>query len=119
MNHICTSAGNALKVSALILNLTLLPLFFGATGCAIGSRTEQSTGERIDDRNISSRVKTALAEDAEYKYDGVNVETFKGTVQLSGFVTSRDQKNRAGDIATKIAAVKKVLNNITVKGSAN
>jgi hyperosmotically inducible protein len=43
------------------------------------------------------------------------VETFKGTVQLSGFVNTRDQKNRAGDLATKVKGVNDVANNITVK----
>jgi hyperosmotically inducible periplasmic protein len=49
----------------------------------------------------------------------VSVETFKGTVQLSGFVNSRDQKNRAGDLAKNVVAVKDVVNNITVKESSN
>ena len=96
-----------------------MPLLLGVTSCTTGSRYEQSTGERIDDHGTSSRVKTALAEDTKYKYDGVSVETFKGTVQLSGFVNSRDQKNRAGDLAKKVTGVREVANNITVKESAN
>lgn len=86
----------------------------GLTGCA-GSRYEQSTGEHIDDKATSSRVKSALGDDPEYKYSGVQVKTFKGTVQLSGFVNTRDQKNKAGDIAKKVQGVKEVVNNITVK----
>jgi len=85
------------------------------TGCTTGSRYEQSTGERIDDHGTSSRVRAALADDSQYKYDGVNVETFKGVVQLSGFVDTRDQKNRAGDLARKVKGVTDVENNITVK----
>ena len=119
MNHTSANTGKTLKALALILVLATLPLFLGVTGCAIGSRTEQSAGERIDDHNTSSRVKNALAEDAQFKYDGVNVETFRSTVQLSGFVTSRDQKNQAGEIARKVPAVKEVVNNITVKESVN
>jgi hyperosmotically inducible protein len=49
----------------------------------------------------------------------VKVQTFKGVVQLSGFVNSRDQKNRAGDLARKVEGVKEVENNITVKETAN
>jgi osmotically-inducible protein OsmY len=90
-------------------------LLLGVTGCTTGSRYEQSTGERIDDHGTSSRVKAALADDSQYKYDGVNVETFKGVVQLSGFVNTRDQKNRAGDLARKVKGVTDVENNITVK----
>jgi len=49
----------------------------------------------------------------------VTVQTFKGVVQLGGFVNSRDQKNRAGDLAKNVEGVKGVENNITVKESAN
>ncbi|HWX22974.1 MAG TPA: BON domain-containing protein [Candidatus Binatia bacterium] len=109
----------ALKTLGLILSLGATPVLLGVTGCTTGSRYEQSTGERIDDHGTSSRVRAALAEDTQYKYDGVSVETFKGTVQLSGFVNSRDQKNRAGDLAKKVPAVREVANNITVKESVN
>ena len=106
-----------LKVLALIVGLGSLALVCGVTGCA-GDRYTQSTGEHIDDRAISSRVKKALGEDTQYKYEAVNVETFKGTAQLSGFVNSRDQKNRAGDLAKQVQGVREVVNNITVKESA-
>ena len=102
-----------------MLSLSSVPFLLGVTGCATGSRYEQSTGERIDDHGTSSRVKARLGEDTQYKYEGVSVETFKGTVQLSGFVNSRDQKNRAGDLAKHVIAVKDVVNNITVKESVN
>jgi len=113
------NTGRTLRLIGLIFSIAAMPLLLGVTGCATGSRYEQSTGEAIDDHGTSSRVKAALAEDSQYKYDGVSVETFKGTVQLSGFVNSRDQKNRAGDLAKKVAAVKAVVNNITVKESVN
>ncbi len=86
----------------------------GITGCA-GNRYEQSTGEHIDDRATSMRVKHALGEDAEYKYAMVEVKTFKGVTQLSGFVNTRDQKGRAGEIAKRVDGVRDVENNITVK----
>ena len=99
----------------LVVSLGALPLLLGVTGCTTGSRYEQSTGERIDDHGTSSRVKAVLADDTQYKYDGVNVETFKGVVQLSGFVNTRAQKGRAGDLARKVKGVTDVENNITVK----
>ncbi len=105
----------ALAVFGTILALTAAPLLLGVTGCATGNRYEQSTGERIDDHGTSSRVRSALADDPEYKYGGVNVETFKGTVQLSGFVNSKAQKDRAAELAKRVASVKEVLNSITVK----
>lgn len=119
MKNTSINTGKTLKVLGLVITLGALPLLLGVTGCSTGGRYEQSTGERIDDHGTSSRVRAALADDSQYKYDGVNVETFKGTVQLSGFVNSRDQKNRAGDLARKVASVRQVDNNITVKESAN
>jgi hypothetical protein len=109
----------SVKTFGAILALGILPVIVGMTGCTTGSRYEQSTGERIDDHGTSSRVRDALAADTQYKYESVSVETFKGTVQLSGFVNSRDQKNRAGDLAKNVVAVKQVVNNITVKESSN
>jgi len=91
-----------------------LGLVIIATSCA-GNRYERSTGESIDDRATTSRVKSALGDDTRYKYTGVNVTTFKGKVQLSGFVDSGDQKSKAADIAKQVAGVKDVENNITVK----
>ena len=119
MKTTSVNMGKTLKTFGLILGLGALPLLLGVTGCTTGSRYEQSTGERIDDHGTSSRVKSALGDDTQYKYGGVNVQTFKGTVQLSGFVNSRDQKNRAGDLAKKVTNVREVVNNITVKESAN
>src|SRR4051794_15775283 len=110
-------AGQVLKLSALVTCLGALAMAGGMTGCA-GDRYTQSTGERIDDKADSSRVRDRLSEDTQYKYDDVKVQTFKGVVQLSGFVNSRDQKNRAGDLAKKVQGVKEVENNITVKETA-
>jgi hyperosmotically inducible protein len=102
------------KVLALALCLGAVPVLTVITGCA-GDRYHQSTGEDIDDHGITSRVKDALSNDAQYKYEGVQVVTFKGTVQLSGFVDTHDQKSRAGELAKGVEGVKDVDNNITVK----
>jgi osmotically-inducible protein OsmY len=85
----------------------------GLTSCA-GDRYHESTGEYVDDNSLTARVKSALGNDG-YKYPDVKVTTFKGTVQLSGFVDDRDQKSRAGTIAKGVQGVKDVDNNITVK----
>lgn len=118
MKNTTGNARNTARVLALLLGFSPLALVCGITGCA-GDRYTQSTGESIDDRATTSRVRKALSEDAQYKYGDINVQTFKGVVQLSGFVNSRDQKNRAGDLARKVAGVKSVENNIIVKESAN
>jgi len=85
------------------------------TGCA-GDRYNRSTGEYIDDKSIDSRVRDALSDNPEYKFEGVSVTSFKGTVQLSGFVDSWAQKMSAAHIAKQVQGVKDVDNNITVKG---
>ena len=118
MKKTTVNIGKTFTAFGLILTLGAMPLLLGVTGCTTGGRYDQSTGERIDDKADSSRVRKALAADTQYKYGDVNVQTFKGVVQLSGFVNSRDQKNRAGDLAKKVEGVKEVENNITVKESA-
>jgi len=108
------------KLITLVPTIAAILLLISSNGCATmdagKAGTQRSAGVAYDDQNISSLVRSALAADTEYKFDGVNVETFNSTVQLSGFVTSEDQKARAGDTATKVAGVKSVENNITIKG---
>ena len=112
------TTGKALNAAGLILSLSAVAFFGGLTGCA-GDRYTQSTGERIDDSADSSRVRKALSADTQYKYGDVEIKTFKGVVQMSGFVNSRDQKNRAGDLARRVEGIRSVENNITVKESVN
>jgi hyperosmotically inducible protein len=85
-----------------------------ATGCA-GTATKESTGEYIDNAAITARVKSALASDEMVKAREINVESFRGTVQLSGFVASTDEKARAERIARSIDGVVEVKNNIIIK----
>jgi hyperosmotically inducible periplasmic protein len=100
---------------ALCLSLSTVAAVATFTGCASGDRYNRSTGESIDDNYIVSRVKGALNDSAVYKFTDVNVASFKGMVQLSGFVDSAAQKNDAALIAGKVPGVKGVENNITVK----
>lgn len=76
---------------------------------------ERTAGETIDDKTLTSRVKDALDADTTHKYPDVKVATFKGTVQLSGFVDQGEQKSRAAEVAKNVAGVKDVENNITLK----
>ena len=102
------------SIKSLTMAMVLATTVVGFTGCA-GNRYQQSTGEHIDDTATTGRVKSALGGDGVYKYPDVKVTTFKGTVQLSGFVNDRSQKSRAGDLAKNTTGVKDVVNNITVK----
>ena len=87
-----------------------------STGCA-GTATRESTGEYIDDATITTKVKAAFVKDPVVKAIQVNVDTFKGTVQLSGFVDTSEQKARAEQIARGIMGVSNVTNNITLKAT--
>jgi osmotically-inducible protein OsmY len=97
---------------ALCLGLPLIVITF--TGCA-GDRYNRSTGELIDDKGLTMRVKSALGDNPEYKFGDVNVTSFRGTVQLAGFVNTSAQKSHAAKIARGVEGVKDIENNITVK----
>jgi osmotically-inducible protein OsmY len=85
-----------------------------STGCA-GTSTRESTGEYIDNSAITAKVKSALASDEVVKAREINVDTFRGIVQLSGFVNTSAEKERAEQVASRIQGVREVRNNITVK----
>lgn len=87
-------------------------------GCA-GSATQESTGEYIDDTWITTKVKASLVDDPDVKAREVNVETFKGVVQLSGFVESEEAMARAVAIAASIEGVTSVRNNMTIKADGS
>jgi osmotically-inducible protein OsmY len=84
-------------------------------GCASTSRHE-GTGEYIDDSVITAKVKAAVFDDPTLKSAEINVETFKGEVQLSGFVESQADINKAASLARGIKGVTSVKNNMHVKG---
>jgi osmotically-inducible protein OsmY len=84
------------------------------TGCA-GNQYDRSTGQYIDDKSLTLRVHDALHGNSEYKFDNVDLNVFRGTVQLSGFVDNADQKSKAEEIAKGVQGVQNVVNNISVK----
>jgi hyperosmotically inducible periplasmic protein len=84
------------------------------SGCA-STPTRESTGEYIDDSTITTKVKSAMFADKTVSGFAVKVETFKGTVQLSGFVDSLAQKQQAEILAARVRGVVSVDNKITVK----
>jgi osmotically-inducible protein OsmY len=85
-----------------------------AFGCA-ATPTSDSTGQYVDDSTITTKVKSALLGDDAVKSFEIHVTTFKGTVQLSGFVDNSDERAAAGHDAQAVPNVKEVDNNITVK----
>lgn len=99
------------NIFKIILCTLLLASFMG---CA-GSDTRQSTGQYVDDSAITAKVKAAIFDEDSLKSRQINVETFKGVVQLSGFVDSSKNYNKAEQIARNVDGVKSVINNIVVK----
>jgi osmotically-inducible protein OsmY len=97
-------------LSALFLSLTLLT----AVGCASTSKSE-GTGEYVDDVLITSKVKAAIFGEASLKSAEINVETFKGVVQLSGFVNSHGAASKAVELARKVPGVTVVKNDMHIK----
>lgn len=106
---------NFLKSITLSALLCTAPgVLFFATGCA-SSATGESTGEYVDNSAITAKVKTALLNDPIVKSFDVNVESYKGVVQLSGFVNTAEEKAQAGRIAASVKGVSGVKNNLIVK----
>ena len=83
-------------------------------GCASSAKHE-STGQYVDDTAITAKVKTAIFEQPTLKSAEINVETFKGVVQLSGFVSSQDNVNTAMATARAVNGVTSVQNDMRVK----
>ncbi len=98
------------RVSAIIASLAMAAL----VGCASTAKTE-GTGEYVDDSVITTKMKTAIFNDATLKSAEINVETFKGSVQLSGFVGSQSDINRAVALARSINGVTSVKNDMRLK----
>ena len=95
--------------AAVVMGLTL-------AACA-GSPTTKSTGDVVDDAWIATKVKAKLVDDPMTKARDIQVETFKGTVQLSGFADSQAEVDRAVQLASSTNGVKSVKNNITLKAN--
>jgi osmotically-inducible protein OsmY len=84
-------------------------------GCA-STPKQEGTGEYIDDTVITTKVKAAVFSEPSLKSAEINVETFKGVVQLSGFVSSRADISKAVEVARSVNGVKSVKNDMRLKG---
>jgi osmotically-inducible protein OsmY len=87
---------------------------FTVVGCS-SSPTKESTGEYIDDAAITAKVKAAIFNEPTLKATEINVETYKGDVQLSGFVAQPQDAQKAADVARGVKGVSSVKNDIRVK----
>jgi osmotically-inducible protein OsmY len=98
------------RISAFLFALLMLSL----AGCA-ATTTKEGTGGYVDDTVITTKVKAEIFNEPTLKSAEINVETFKGVVQLSGFVTQRDDAAKAAAVAANVSGVQSVKNNILLK----
>ena len=102
------------KISRLSRVVAVMLMISFVAACA-GSKTKESTGEYVDDSVITSTVKAKLLEDKEVSGLAINVETFKGVVQLSGFAKTEAERQKAAQLAHAVGGVKDVKNDIRLK----
>jgi osmotically-inducible protein OsmY len=102
------------KRHRLLSFLVCIMLVTAFLGCA-STPTKEGTGEYVDDSAITTKVKAAIVNEPTLKVFQINVETFKGEVQLSGFVDSTQSVQKAGEVARSVKGVKSVKNNLIVK----
>ncbi|MDD1626424.1 MAG: BON domain-containing protein [Methylococcaceae bacterium] len=102
------------KLNLILRILISLILVVSIAGCA-GSKTHESTGEYLDDSAITTKVKSSILGDSKLKVFQISVQTFKGIVQLSGFVNSSEVSARATELTRTVKGVKMVNNSLIVK----
>jgi osmotically-inducible protein OsmY len=99
------------RILSILICIGLIAVFLG---CA-STPTRESTGEYVDDSVITTKVKAEIFNDPSLKVFQINVETFKGEVQLSGSVDSAQMVKKAGEVARGVPGVKSVKNDLIVK----
>jgi osmotically-inducible protein OsmY len=103
-----------MRLSNRFVTFIFAMLLASLLGCAATS-TKEGTGEYFDDTAITTKVKAAIFNEPSLKSSEINVETYKGTVQLSGFVSSRADINKAVELARGVKGVTSVKNDMRVK----
>ena len=103
-----------MNISKRLATLIFSVLLVVVAGCASTPKSE-GTGEYFDDTIITSKVKAEIFNEPSLKSREINVESFKGIVQLSGFVSSQEDINRAVEVARKVKGVKSVKNDMKIK----
>ena len=103
-----------MKALKLIVAIGMAVALITSVGCASTSKKE-GTGEYMDDSVITTKVKAAVFNEPSLKSAEITVETFKGVVQLSGFVNSQEDINKAIAVAGRVSGVKSVKNDMRLK----
>eukprot|EP01041_Mallomonas_annulata_P026577 gene26577-47927_t len=104
-----------MKLAHAVLAIAATVSLVQLTGCAV-ARDQQTVGSYIDDATITTRVKARMAEDKSVSATSISVETLKGTVQLSGFAKSADERATAERLARSTPGVQAVRNDILAVG---
>ena len=104
-----------MKSLYVLKGMLLTAVLAAAVGCS-STPTQEGTGEYLDDTWITTRIKAAMFNESTLKAAEINVETFKGDVQLSGFVNSAEDISKALELARATKGVKSVKNDMRVKG---
>lgn len=99
------------RITKLLVCFGLIVAFLGCNA----TQKKESTGQFIDDAAITAKIKSGLFEDAQLKSLQIEVKTFKGVVQLSGFVDSAQSATRPGEIAGRVPGIKELKNDLVVK----
>ena len=102
------------NITRRLTTLVAIAFMAMALGCASTAKQE-GTGEYIDDTVVTAKVKAAIFNEPTLKSAEINVETFKGVVQLSGFVNSREDVNKAVAVAREVPGVTSVKNDMRLK----
>jgi hyperosmotically inducible periplasmic protein len=97
-----------------LLAATAAALMIAASGCAV-TRGQETTGAYVDDAAITTAVKARFVENKDVDASSIGVETLNGTVMLSGFAKSSNEKTVAETVTWKVAGVKSVRNAIVVR----
>ena len=104
-----------MKKRSLVIHFLVLVMLIATFAACASTRTRESAGEYVDDSVITTKVKSLLAEDDFLKSFQISVESYKGMVQLSGFVNSQKAVDKAAEITRSVKGVKSLKNNLTVK----
>lgn len=103
-----------MKHHQLISAIFISSILLATVGCA-STHQKEGTGEYVDDSVITTKVKAAIFNDPTLKSAEINVETFKGIVQLSGFVNSQADIAKAVEVTGMVKGVVSVKNDMRLK----
>ena len=104
-----------MKPISKFLSAALVAVALLSVAACSSTPTQEGTGEYIDDSVLTTKVKAAILDEPTLKVAEINVETFKGTVQLSGFVSSAAASAKAVQVARTVKGVKAVKNDMQIK----